>query len=180
MTQVEKNQHVVRAFVDAINAQDWKALERVVAPGFVRHSYAAPGVRSRDELIQYLRSEYETFPDARETIEDMVSEVWTASTGGGGLIFRGSEGKKNQISGSDRNALKGIDLVRRGPYPPSGRSMAAEYIAVYRIEGEMIVESWAEWDNLNGLVQLGHYQAAAHPGTAAERPVAALPLSPAR
>lgn len=159
MTQVEKNQHVVRAFVDAINAQDWKALERVVAPGFVRHSYAAPGVRSRDELIQYLRSEYETFPDARETIEDMVSE-----------------GSKIAV----RHRFTGIQTGPMGPYPPSGRSMAAEYIAVYRIEGEMIVESWAEWDNLNGLVQLGHYQAAAHPGTAAERPVAALPLSPAR
>lgn len=34
--------------------------------------------------------------------------------------------------------------------------MTAEYVAIYRIEGETIVESWAEWDNLNGLVQLGH------------------------
>jgi limonene-1,2-epoxide hydrolase len=51
MSQAENNQRVVRAFVDAINAQDWKALERVVAPDFVRHSCAAPGVRSREDLV---------------------------------------------------------------------------------------------------------------------------------
>ncbi len=159
MSQVEKNHQLVRALVDAINAQDWKALERVVAPDFVRHSYAAPGVRSREELIQYLRGEFEAFPDARETIEDMVSE-----------------GSKIAV----RHRFTGIQSGPMGPYPPSGRSMTAEYIAVYRIEGETIVESWAEWDNLYGLVQLGHYQAAAQPGAAAERPTTALPLPPAR
>jgi steroid delta-isomerase-like uncharacterized protein len=140
MSQAEKSRHVVRAFVDAINAQDWKALERVVAPNFVRHSYAAPGVRSREDLIRYLRSEYEAFPDARESIEDMVTE-----------------GSKIAV----RHRFTGTQTGPMGLYPPSGKSMTAEYIAVYRIEGEAIVESWAEWDNLNGLVQLGHHQAAA-------------------
>lgn len=107
----------------------------MVAPDFVRHSDAAPGVRSREELIRYLRGEYETFPDARETIEDMVSE-----------------GSKIAV----RHRFTGTQTGPMGPYPPSGRSMTAEYMAVYRIEGETIVESWAEWDNLNGLVQLGH------------------------
>lgn len=35
--------------------------------------------------------------------------------------------------------------------------MTAEYIAIYRIADGVIVESWAEWDNLSGLIQLGHY-----------------------
>jgi hypothetical protein len=35
--------------------------------------------------------------------------------------------------------------------------MTADYMAIYRVAGGLIVEAWAEWDNLSGLVQLGHY-----------------------
>lgn len=150
---------MIRAFVSAINAQDWKAVERLVAPNFVRHSYAAPAVRSRGDLIRYLRTEFETFPDARETIEDMIAE--------GGKI-------------AVRHRFTGTQTGPMGSYPPSGRSMTAEYIAVYRIEGDSIVESWAEWDNLNGLAQLGHWPAAAQPGAPADRLTAASPLSSRR
>jgi hypothetical protein len=98
----------------------------------------------------------ETFPDARETIEDMVTE-----------------GSKVAV----RHRFTGTQTGPMGPYPPSGRSMTAEYIAVYRIEGDAIVESWAEWDNLNGLMQLGHYQAAAQPGTAQRQQPPSAPVA---
>ena len=48
-----------------------------------------------------------------------------------------------------------------GPYPASGRSMQSDYIAIYRIANNQIVEAWAEWDNLSGLAQLGHFRAPA-------------------
>lgn len=35
--------------------------------------------------------------------------------------------------------------------------MTAEYLAIYRIESGLIVEAWAEWNNLSGLIQLGHH-----------------------
>jgi hypothetical protein len=35
--------------------------------------------------------------------------------------------------------------------------MEAGYIAIYRVKEGQIVEAWVEWDNLTGLVQLGHY-----------------------
>jgi hypothetical protein len=35
--------------------------------------------------------------------------------------------------------------------------MTADYMAIYRVTGGLIAEAWAEWDNLTGLVQLGHY-----------------------
>lgn len=140
------NRRVVRAFVDAINAQDWTALQRLVAPDFVRHSFAAPGVRSRADLLRYLRNEFETFPDARESIADTVSE-----------------GAKIAV----RHRFTGTQSGPLGPYPPSGRSMTAEYLAVYRIEGAAIVEAWVEWDNLSGLIQLGHQRPA---GTSPDTP----------
>lgn len=144
MTDLENRKRVIRAFVEAINAKDWNALAEVVAPCFVRHSCAAgaPGIRSRDELIQYLRSESAAFPDARECIEDILAE-------GSKVAVR------HRFTGTQRGSM--------GPYPPSGRSMTAEYIAIYRFEGDVIVEAWAEWDNLSGLVQLGHDTPAAQP-----------------
>jgi hypothetical protein len=45
-----------------------------------------------------------------------------------------------------------------GTYPPSGKVMTADYLAIYRLSGGVIVEAWAEWDNLCGLVQLGHHR----------------------
>ena len=41
---------VVQAFVEAVNHQDWQAIETLVTPNFARHSIAAgePGVHSRE------------------------------------------------------------------------------------------------------------------------------------
>jgi len=130
---------VVRDFVDAINRQDWAALDELVAPDFVRHSTAAgsPGVSSRDELKRYLRAEYLTFPDAHETLLDLIAEADKVAA-------------RHRFSGTQRGPM--------GPYPTSNRRMEADYIAIYRIAAGRIVEAWAEWDNLAGLVQLGHIE----------------------
>jgi steroid delta-isomerase-like uncharacterized protein len=136
-SDTERNKDVIREFAGAINARDWGRLDRVVAPDFVRHSHAAPGVRSREELKQYLRSEFETFPDARETVEDILAE-----------------GDKVAV----RHGFRGTQLGAMATHPPSGRTLTSAYIAIYRLERGVIVEAWAEWDNLSGLAQLGHHQ----------------------
>lgn len=133
---VERNKALVRAFVDAINARDWGRLDGLVAPDFVRHSRSAPPVHGRDELERYLRGEFETFPDGQETIEDVVAE-----------------GDRVAV----RHGFRGTQHGRMGPYPPSGKRMVAEYLAIYRIASGVIAEAWVEWDNLTGLVQLGHH-----------------------
>lgn len=137
MSQTEQNKAIVRSFVDAVNAQDWQALKRIVAPHFVRHSTAAglPSIQSCDDLVQFLQQEYATFPDAYETIEDMIAE-----------------GNKVAV----RHRFQGTQKGWMNAYPPSGNGMTADYIAIYRLEGGCLVESWAEWDNLSGLTQLGH------------------------
>lgn len=35
--------------------------------------------------------------------------------------------------------------------------MRAQYLAVYRLAEAVIAEARLEWDNLSGLVQLGHF-----------------------
>lgn len=112
----------------------------MVAPHFVRHSCSAPEIHSLDELKRYLRSEFEIFPGAQETIEDILAE-----------------GDKVAV----RHGFRGTQLGAMGAYPPSGKVMTADYLAIYRLGGCVIVEAWAEWDNLSGLTQLGHYKPSA-------------------
>jgi len=127
----------VQAFVDAINSQEWARLDSLVATQFVRHSIAAGNlpVRSRFDLVMFLRREFETFPDAQETILDMFAEGEKVAV-------------RHRFSGTQRGAM--------GLYPSTGKIMNAEYIAIYRVRNGQIIEAWAEWDNLAGLRQLGH------------------------
>jgi predicted ester cyclase len=46
-----------------------------------------------------------------------------------------------------------------GSFPASGKVLSADFISIYRIQDDRIVEAWAEWDSLAGLIQLGHMQA---------------------
>lgn len=132
-----ENKSLVRAFVQAINAQDWPRVLNMLAPDFKRHSTAAgePGVRSSEDLVIFLQAEFATFPDATETLLDLIAE-----------------GDKVAA----RHHFVGTQLGPMGPFPPSGKVMRANYLAIYRIEGQRIAEAWAEWDNLAGLKQLGH------------------------
>jgi predicted ester cyclase len=127
----------IQAFVDAINSQDWIRLDSLVATDFVRHSIAAgePPVRSRADLVRFLRHEFETFPDAQEMILDIFAE-----------------GEKVAV----RHHFRGAQYGLIGSYLPTGKTMNAEYIAIYRVRNGQILEAWAEWDNLAGLKQLGH------------------------
>jgi steroid delta-isomerase-like uncharacterized protein len=128
---------IVQRFVDALNDQDWRSIELLVAANFVRHSISAgePGIHSREDLIQFLRGEYITFPDAHEQIADIFGEGEKVAAR---MRFRGTQ----------RGAM--------GAYPPTDKILDAEYIAIYRIRGGLIIEAWAEWDNLASLRQLGH------------------------
>ena len=133
----EQNKTVVRAFVEAINRQDWRSLDELIAPDFVRHSSASgpPPIRSRDQLRDFLAGEAITFPDGCETIHFMLAE--------GDMVAVHSD-----FRGTQRGPM--------GPYPASGRTLSAAFISIYRIADGRIAEVWVEWDCLNGLVQLGH------------------------
>ncbi len=133
----EQNKALVREFIDAINRQDWQTFDRVVAPHFTRHSstFGQSAVRTREDLRRYLEEEFKTFPDALETINFMVAEA-------------------------DKVVVHSHCLAtQKGPlgsFAPLGKQLSADFISVYRIADDRIVEAWTEWDCLNGLIQLGH------------------------
>ncbi len=123
----------VVALVDAVNRQDWSAVEGVVAEGFVRHSDAGGDINGRAQLIEFLKREHATFPDAREELEAVIAE--------GELVAA-----RHMFTGTQDGPL--------GDHPPTGRRMRARYLAMYRVVDGQITEAWAEWDNLTGQAQL--------------------------
>jgi predicted ester cyclase len=134
----ETNKAVIRSFVHSVNTQNWESLRILLVPNFIRHSNAAGAreVRSAEELITYLKGEYVTFPDAEETLLDLIAEGESVAV---------------------RSHFRGTQVGSMGLYPPSNKVLAATYLAIYRLESERIAEAWVEWDNLYGLEQLGHH-----------------------
>jgi steroid delta-isomerase-like uncharacterized protein len=145
----EHNKAVVRAFVEAVNRQDWRRFDELVAPDFVRHSttFGQSQIRTRNQLREYLAGEFRTFPDARETIHFLVAEGDTVAVHSG---------------------CRGTQLGPMGSLPASGRILSADFISIYRVADGRIAEAWVEWDCLAGLIQLGHLAppAAGQSGTA--------------
>ncbi len=133
----EQNKSLIRAFVEAINAQDWERVLGLLATDFKRHSTAAgePAVNSAEGLVGFLQTEFVTFPDASESLLDLIAE-----------------GDKVAA----RHRFRGTQLGPIAGFPPSGKTLEATYLAIYRVEDQRIAEAWAEWDNLAVLRQLGH------------------------
>jgi predicted ester cyclase len=136
----ETNKAVIRNFVNCINTQNWNSLRTLLVPNFIRHSNAGgvPEVRSAEGLIIYLKGEYVTFPDAEETLLDLIAAGESVAV-------------LSHVRGTQAGSI--------GSYPASNKVLSATYLAIYRLERGRIAEAWVEWDNLYALQQLGHYKA---------------------
>jgi steroid delta-isomerase-like uncharacterized protein len=134
----DRNKAVIRKFIESVNTKNWDGLRTLLAPHFVRHSNAAgaPEPHSAEELITWLQNESIAFPDAAETLLDLVAEGEQVAA-------------RSQFRGTQEGAI--------GPYPPSGKILSATCLAIYRLEQGRIAEAWVEWDNLYGLRKLGHH-----------------------
>lgn len=134
----EANKQIVRAFSDAGNRNDVEAFDTLLAPDFVRHCEATPeiAVASREDFKQFYVDTAKTFPDQQMTLDVLVAE-------GDRVAFWG------KFSGTQEGAM--------GPFPPTGKRLESQIGGMFRIEAGMIAELWVTWDNLAGLVQLGHF-----------------------
>jgi steroid delta-isomerase-like uncharacterized protein len=134
---MEENKTLVRAFVEAVNQQNWQGFDELVAADFVRYSstFGQSQIRGRDQLREYLIGEFKAFPDARESINFLIAEGDKVAV-------------HSHFHGTQRGPM--------GAFPPSGKTLSADFISIYRIADGRIAEAWIEWDCLTGLIQLGH------------------------
>lgn len=135
---IKSNKDIVIEFVQATNERDWDKFQILVSADFIRHSSSSSvAIDSRDKLRQFHQQELLTFPDVKETILLLIQEGdYVAAR----LNFQGTQ------SGD------------MGPFPATGRKLNADFNCIFKLTNGTISESWVEYDNLNGLIQLGHYK----------------------
>lgn len=134
----KSNKDIVKEFIQATNNRDWDKLDDLVSMDFIRHSSSDSAIiDSRDKLKQFHQRELVTFPDIKETILLLIQEGdYVAAR----LNFQGTQ------SGD------------MGPFPATGKKLNADFNCIFKLTNGKISESWVEYDNLNGLIQLGHYK----------------------
>jgi steroid delta-isomerase-like uncharacterized protein len=141
MNDLETNKSIVRDYLEEVwNKKNSDALERFIAPDYMRHCEAMPPPLQELKGIEGLRQMFsmtiEAFPDWDEQIEILSAE--------GDKVAYLSRAKATQ---------KGPF----GPFPASGESFEVTIIGIHRIAGGKIVETWVTWDNVAWLTQLGYF-----------------------
>lgn len=139
-SRVEGNKATVTRMLQRLSAGDVAGFTDHLLPNYVRHSQAMPPelqeIRGKEQMRQWLQSNFAPFPDYREELEWLVGE--------GDFVAWRSRG-----SGTQTGSF--------GPFPASGKRMDLVIIGMHRFEGALIAETWTSWDNLAALTQLGHF-----------------------
>jgi steroid delta-isomerase-like uncharacterized protein len=125
---------IVRRFVaDVISHGDLDQLDHLLADDY---EYHAPGmdIRGREGIRQVFAMLRAGFPDWSETIEDLLVDRDRA-------VFR--------VTG------RGTHLGEFMGMPPTGREVLVAGIDIVRLDGDVVVEHWAVFDQLGMLRQIG-------------------------
>lgn len=135
---MNENKKLITEFVSATNQRDWDKFDFLVSNQVIRHSSTAgqPIIRTKQQLIQFHKDELKTFPDIKEEIKFIICE--------------------NDMVAARIN-FQGTQMGQMGPYPPSRKKLVADFNCFFRVANKKISEIWVEYDNLNGLIQLGHF-----------------------
>lgn len=127
----DENKAVVRSVVDAGNAGDLAAFQKLFADGFVHHD---PAIRDLPGFLRFLGAVHAGVPNGHTTIEEMVAE--------GNQVT-----KRWTLRGTQTGELLGV--------PPTGKQIALQGISIYRLEGGRVTDIWWATDTLGLLQQLG-------------------------
>lgn len=135
---MKKNREIVAEFIEATNQKDWDKAISLVHQDFIRHSSSEPKeIKTNIGLINFHKAELETFPDLQEAIIFSIEE--------GNLV-------------AARINFSGTQLGKLAHFEPTGKKLIAEFNCFFSVTEGKIKESWVEYDNLNGLIQLGHFR----------------------
>lgn len=135
---MKSNKEIVAEFINATNQKDWDRVLTLVHKDFIRHSSSQPKeIKTNIGLVKFHQTELDTFPDLQETIIFAIEE--------GDLV-------------AARINFSGTQLGQLINFAPTGKKLIADFNCFFRVTEGRIKESWVEYDNLNGLIQLGHYK----------------------
>jgi steroid delta-isomerase-like uncharacterized protein len=131
----EENKAIVRrSFEEVWNQGKLVAADEIYDASFVAHGLGVelpPGPEGFKQFVSVYRS---AFPDLHFTIEDQFAE-------GDRVVVRWT------ARGTHKGELMGI--------PATGKPVVVTGIDIYHIHSGKAVESWANWDALGMMQQLG-------------------------
>jgi steroid delta-isomerase-like uncharacterized protein len=123
-----------RWFEEVVTARDLQLADDLLAPDYVLHFPGLPGPVDRAGHKQLLQMFHHAFPNWQETVEDVIAE-------GDKVVIRVTG------TGTHEGDFQGV--------PPSHTRVTATGVGIGRIAHGQIVESWAAYDALGLLQQIG-------------------------
>jgi steroid delta-isomerase-like uncharacterized protein len=132
---LDANKQICREYFKAFLARDVAWMEKHVAKTFVRHD---PGldfeVRGPQGVLQLHDALMPAFPDMKLDLEDLVAE-----------------GEKVLV----RLVIRAIHTGPFGAMPATGKPIRVPVLDLFQIRDGLLIEHWAQLDNVGMLKQLG-------------------------
>jgi steroid delta-isomerase-like uncharacterized protein len=135
-----RNTKLVRRYLHAFNEQDWEALSDLLAEDAVEHGVHSE-LRGHDDIVAFLESYFETFPDLSGSTDEMIEDDDTVAV-------------RYTVSGTHSDTFEDVE--------PTGHRVEWTGMAMYRIADDRIAEVWLEEDRLALLEQLEAVDPPAH------------------
>lgn len=132
---LESNKQLCRDYFKAFLKGDREWMRRHIAPTFVRHDPGLPfEVRGPEGVMQLHDVLLPAFPDMELPLHDFVAE-----------------GEKVLV----RLTVYGTHKGPFGDMAPTGKRIEVQVLDLFQIRDDVLVEHWAQLDNLGMLKQLG-------------------------
>ena len=130
----EENKAVVRRMYEEWNKRNLAGIWELYAPDYVYHGTGVFPDLDLAAMKQMVPAFWTAFPDEHMVVEDMIAE-------GDKVAYRFT------FRGTHQGDFMGI--------PPTGKQVSVTGITIDRIKDGKVVESWANYDTLGLLQQLG-------------------------
>lgn len=126
---------LVKQYLAAFNEQDYETLTELAADDMVEHG-AERVLDGIDEVVEYLQSYYEMFPDYAGQMDAIMAEDDLVTV-------------RYTAYGTQTGSYKDIG--------PTGQYVEWTGMAMYRIEDDQIAEAWVEEDRLSLVEELENF-----------------------
>ncbi|MFB6224170.1 MAG: ester cyclase [Haloarcula sp.] len=139
-TTENTNKDIVKRYLHAFNERDLETLEDILADDVVEHGIHEE-LHGPDEVIEFLESYFERFPDYDGTTDAMVAEGDTVAV-------------RYSATGTHKGEYLDVE--------PTGHVVEWTGMAMYRLADDNIAEVWVEENRLGLLEQLEAVNPPAH------------------
>ena len=134
-TTIEENKRIARRVPEEIATErNMDIVEEVFAEDFVEHGFIGQTIESREEETEQMKLIHLAFPDFEAEVLDIIGEDDTVAM-------------RVKLSGTHKGPFMGID--------PTDAPVDVRGNAMHRVGDGRIAETWATWNFLGVLQQIG-------------------------